>query len=363
MKCAGLNFSLKKILRLAFTQAIVNLALASTFATLHLPSSLLASAAAFSPSTQSASYSPSSSSSPAPQNRPVAILHVDSAETACGILANPADIILQAGSLFDQHQLGDQLLRLVKLKEILSFSDTNIEYSHAEIITEISTDISSANLVSWSYYPPAFQQHLPPEQRKGPFIEFGHGEYPDYRTDFSVFRAKKPYWITLTKLRELTLRNIQYRSKDSVYGYRPLPDPLDSSRYVNAKVEFAMNFNSCSDFVAWAYERYFTAWWNRVPAIRHLAAYLYPPESFTTPDDLAKTPDTEKVCTIEGLRLTYPTEPTPTSTLITAIRESLQSSNDSIRSHAKWVRSVLVREGIISSDDQILINSFRFEPR
>jgi hypothetical protein len=291
-------------------------------------------------------------------------IKVPSAEVACGLLANAGDIILQHESTFDEHHLGDNILRLAKLKEILSFKSPEIKYGHAELITDIATDTSGLSLVSWSFYPPKFQDHLPPEDRKGPYVQYGYGGDPTYRFNFAVFRVLPGIIATTTELRELALKNTEFKQRDSVYGYRMLQQSQGNgksgaTKLVKTAVAFSTFMNVCGDFVAWAYEKHITSWWNRIPVARQIIATLYPPESIVTPDDLASSPYTEKVCDIENLKLKYPQGPISTVVLMKAIQESLTSVNPIIQKHATWVRNFLLNRNIINVDGEILQPSFR----
>lgn len=289
-------------------------------------------------------------------------IELPSSEMACGLVSYPGDIILQKEETFTEHRLGDNIILAAKVREILSFNSPNIQYGHAEIITEVAKDSQNLSLVSWSFYPPRFQEHLPEDERKGPFIQFGYGENPIYRMNFSVYRVRPSILKTVTELREEALANIKYRTKDSVFGYRYLPvdpgHPHPSGRMEWQKVEFGTRLSVCSDFVAWAYSKHITSWWNRLPFASQIIATIYPFEAITTPDSLAKSPDTQKVCEISNLDLKLPGGKVLTSEIVTLATQSLNSKDEKIKSHAQWILTKLLTEKIVDDSLKILIPEF-----
>ncbi len=287
---------------------------------------------------------------------------VPSSEMGCGLLTYPGDIILQHEETFHEHRLGDNIILAAKIKEILSFKKPEVKFGHAEIITNIAKDPLHLSLVSWSFYPPRFQEHLPEEDRKGPFIQFGYGDSPMYRMNYSVYRVKRTLLSTTTDLREEALSNIKYRSKDSVYGYRLQPQQNNQSEGSSAmewqKVEFSQWMNVCSDFVAWAYSKNISSWWNRIPIAKQLIATVYPFEAMTTPDDLASSPDTVKLCEVNNLDLKLPESGIDTKKTLAMLIESLKSKNEEIVKHAEWVKARLVKAGIITPEFEPLFDRF-----
>jgi hypothetical protein len=293
---------------------------------------------------------------------PIKTVEMPSAEMACGLLSYPGDIILQHEETFTEHRLGDNIILAAKIREIMTFNSPDIKYGHAEIITSVAKDSQNLSLVSWSFYPPRFQEHLPEDERKGPFIQFGYGENPIYRMNFSIYRVRPSILKSVTELREEALANIQHRTKDSVYGFRYLPvDPAlaDSSNKMEwQKIEFGTRLSVCSDFVAWAYSRHITSWWNRLPFASQIIATIYPFEAVTTPDSIAKSPDTQKVCEISNLGLKIPGGKVQTSELIKLSVPSLNSKNEEIKKHSQWVLQKLISEHIIDQNLQILVPEF-----
>ncbi len=289
-------------------------------------------------------------------------INVPSSEMGCGLVAYPGDIILQHEETFHEHRLGDNIILAAKIKEILSFKKPEVNFGHAEIITNIAKDPLHLSLVSWSFYPPRFQEHLSEEDRKGPFIQFGYGDSPMYRMNYSVYRVKRTLLSTITDLREEALSNIKYRSKDSVFGYRlqPQQDSQNEGRSTMEwkKVEFSQLMSVCSDFVAWAYSKNITSWWNRIPIAKQVIATVYPFEALTTPDDLATSPDTIKLCEVNNLDLKLPEAGIDTKKTIGMLLESLKSKNEEIRSHADWVKARLIKAGVISPEFEPLYDRF-----
>jgi hypothetical protein len=301
---------------------------------------------------------------------------------ACALVAGPGDFILQkvavpevleqengtetASKRTSSEMFGRGTMALIRLKEILSLNDPFLmKYGHAELITQIS---SGKNIASWSFYPPSFQRRQEREaQEKGEAFErqpnFRRYSYSsiEYRSNFSIYRMKALTSSGSVRQREKALERGQFTEAGDFEDQTSRLDRAYGSRGV------------CSDFVNWAHGNHATSWWNFIPVVRKGLASVFPPEAFTTPDDLAESPYTRKVCEVGqrvvkdedgALSLTEPELIYPgfvcTKDLIATLDPALKSSNPRVASHARHVEAFLTNEGIIDSDHRVLVKKLHF---
>jgi len=265
----------------------------------------------------------------------------------CSLVSLPGDFILQnMGSKtareFYQDNLGPTFSRGDKewkgagtvgaiahgTLELLSLNDPfRMKYYHAEVITDI---FRGRDLVSWSFFPIGFRGDID--------IMYKQNDRRDehFRKSFSVFRARALSQNSLLEMRERALYKVKHR--EELYKQRGV----------------------CSDFVNWAYDDSFTSWWNFIPVIRKGIAALYPPEAISTPDDLADSPYTKKICEVrEEDELVFP-KFACTKAIAKQIYAARDSENEKIASHAQMLERYLIKKEIISEDYQILIPKLNF---
>ncbi len=304
---------------------------------------------------------------------------------ACALVAGPGDFILQKVAVPEvvesedgteivskrtsSQMFGRGTMALVRLKELLSLNDPfKMTYGHAELITQVS---AGKNIASWSFYPPSFQRRQDREAREqgeqGEHFErqpnFRRYSYSsiEYRSNFSVYRMKAVTASRSVRQRERALERGEFTQASDFED--------QSTRLNRAYGERGV----CSDFVNWAHRNQATSWWNFIPVVRKGLAAIYPPEAVTTPDDLAESPYTSKVCEVgqrvlkdEGgmLTLTDPELLFPgvvcTKDLIASLDPALRSGNPRVSSHARDVEAFLVNEQIIDSSHRVLVKKLHF---
>ncbi|MEN9723359.1 MAG: hypothetical protein RJB38_1345, partial [Pseudomonadota bacterium] len=184
-----------------------------------------------------------------------------------------------------------------------------------------------------------------------------------YRTNYTVYRMKALSAASTLNLREKALAR---------GGFTEAQDPPDQSAVLDQRYG---DGGVCSDFVNWAHGNHATSWWNFLPGVRKGIATVFPPEAITTPDDLAESPYTRKVCEIgqkvirgdhHSPELTLPELLYPgaicTKDLVTRLEPALRSQNPRIATHAQDIESFLIREQILSPNHDILVKKIYFLP-
>ncbi len=310
------------------------------------------------------------------------VLKFSDPNEACALVAGPGDFLLQkvavpevlerddgteaVSNRTSSQMFGRGTMALVRLKEVLSLNDPfKMTYGHAELITQVS---AGKNIASWSFYPPSFQRRQEHEaaergeafERKPNFRRYSFSSI-EYRSNFSIYRMKAVSSSSSVRQREKALERGEFTEA--------LDFEDQSSRLDKAYGDRGV----CSDFVNWAYRNHATSWWNFIPVVRKGLAAAFPPEAFTTPDNLAESPYTRKVCEVGqkvvkdedgALSLTEPELLYPnvvcTKDLIATLDPALKSSNPRVASHARDVESFLVAEGIIDSRHQVLVKKLHF---
>jgi hypothetical protein len=263
----------------------------------------------------------------------------------CGLVSMPGDFLLQVRdedqtlSEFFEQRMGGADQTSVKwgsgalgvlgyaTKELLSLNDPfTMNYDHAEVVSEIK---QSRNIVTWSFYRAGYRAD-------GLTYKKYHDADTKYRSDIAVFR---PVTLTATKrlkIREGALHKVENRNYFRQKGF-------------------------CSDFVNWAYDDIFTSWWNFLPVASRTVKYLYPFETIATPDDLADSLHTKKVCEIRNLmELTYP-KYTCTTSIARQIYLGRDSENQNISEHSKNIEKYLIEKRIINENYDILIPKIYFK--
>ena len=271
----------------------------------------------------------------------------------CALLAQPGDIILQK-IVYDAKDpaLGDApedlapeevlefgwgIVYLHRLKNIFNlWLPSRMEFSHSEIITEIE---KGKNLVTWSFYPPIFSKNPESPFTKDPehekFRRYANHSMI-YRRDFSVYRVGRGSYSL--DLREKALEKVSTQASRNEYA----------------------QMGTCSDFVAQAFQDRIYPWWNFLPGVRDLVNAFYPAVSISSPDDLARSPETRKICEVsEKTKLSYPSH-VPTETLLNDLKLAVSSSNESISKHAKFTILKLIELGAVSMTGDVLLQTLAF---
>jgi hypothetical protein len=249
----------------------------------------------------------------------------------CGLLSMPGDFMLQEIHEDDDETLesifGTPTVYLARLKELLSLHLPTIKLVHADIISEI---LGRREIMSWGFYRASAHS----KREKAEFKRYTGGSIR-YRKGFEVYRAKGMTAESVMRKRERALERV---ARKETYGQKGI----------------------CSDFVNWAYEEEFTSWWNFIPVFRRVLAEIYPPEAISTPDDLANSPYSAKVCEVEDFKNWIYPKSVCTKQLMEQIEAGLASKNRDILKHSQNLEKYLVDEKIIDSQHEVLIDKLHF---
>lgn len=245
---------------------------------------------------------------------------------ACYSLALPGDILLRRALLTEgttDDDFGPKTMALIKALETLKGNDTKLTYRHSELIIDLP---HYNNIVTLSYYPWQFNWGKPKEEKMPLFltIDNHYQEYINYRSKFSIFKVK---------------------AKNSGKAIKKKERALERA----AKRDLFLTLGTCADFVNWTYYSAITSNWNRVPVLRHAIALLYFPEGIDTPDDLADSYMTDKVCDVENSKLIYPTI-IDMSHWVQELVSGKKSSSAKIRAHSEKIFNKLKQDKLIKED-------------
>ena len=265
-------------------------------------------------------------------------------QDVCETVSSPGQILLQKSkssrtSLFTE--FGVSTSRGIQLLELMKFEDTDIDYSHAELISEIN---SKHDIQSWSYYPWMFNRNKQETEHRPPFVNVYQGwKWCAYRIDNNG-----------RKVQDCKSYNKSYRSNYTIFNVRA--SSLKNERKLKEKALTNINDKSdffrkglavCSDFINWAFGNIITSNWNFIPGIKHIVQAIYIPEGWQTPDNLADSYMTEKVCDVEKDELIYPKK-VNLHRLVNTLNTNSKSDNHQISSHADRIINKLMKKGIIS---------------
>ena len=111
---------------------------------------------------------------------------------------------------------------------------------------------------------------------------------------------------------------------------------------------------TCADFVSYAYDDAITSWWNFIPGVSKILNKYYPPTAIASTDDLARSSETRKICEVsQRVNLVYPSS-FKTQILVDDLKEELESHNEKIVAHARYVQEFLIQRGILDASGHIL---------
>ncbi len=267
------------------------------------------------------------------------------ATQVCSLLGGPGNILLRKSIESDIDLFEDFSPRTsgaIKLVEFLKFNDRQLDFRHAEIITDIERD---TRITSMGFYPLSFNWGKDEEDKMPPFLEIKKGyrrcdssgcdTYNDYRTNFAWMSVNASSAKKVTKRKEKALKKVDKKEKYSKLGV-------------------------CSDFVNWAFGNVISSNWNQIPIIRNLIQIVYPPEGLQTPDNLYESYMTDVVCEVEKRKLKYP-QYVNAHNLKEQILRDMNSSNEAISVHAKNSLNELVKKGIIDKDLNLKYDVIEFE--
>ena len=273
------------------------------------------------------------------------------ASQVCSLLSSPGDISLAKSKESDPSLYSDfrtpLVARTIQTIEALKFTDIDITYSHAEVISKITSD---RDIQTWSYYPWMFNVGKDEEMQKPSFLNInkswsycnskeGCSNYSDYRSSSSILKVSGLSAQQETQLKEDALKRLNEKEK----------------------FQYLSPFGVCSDFVNWTYNNKITSNWNQIPGLRHLIKLIWIPEGFQTPDNLYNSNMTQSICELENNNLIYP-QSTNLHELSERVHANLSSSNKMIKDHAKSVLDKLKSKGLLNDEGRPLYDIIEFKP-
>jgi hypothetical protein len=270
---------------------------------------------------------------PEPQslNYRVGKFRFESANDACFLFSAPGDILLRkAYNLQEEYaDFSPKLLSYIKILEVLKGSDTHLDYRHAELITKLT---SGDNIESLSFYPPSFNRGKPEEEKMPKFL-INNNKYQGYL----LYRSR----YAIVRVLGVSAEKMTQRKQEAL-----------------ARAEQMENYHTrgtCADFINWTYKNIITSKWNFIPGIKNLIPYLYMPEAIQTPDDIAESYMTKKVCDVENAKLVFPMRK-PVASWLRELQADRRSNNQAVKTHAQRVIDELIKQRIISFDESPLFD-------
>jgi hypothetical protein len=238
-----------------------------------------------------------------------ATIPYDKAEEACALLTTPGDIVLL---YLGNSAMGKTLMQLAvypaTLLDVLDLYGPVTKYLHSEIIYEIEP---GGEIKTRGFYP------LVKRYTDNQFLN----SYTIYRINGRISKQEK------------ALDKITYQKYPQT-GF-------------------------CADYVAWAYDNKIYSWWNRIPYLQNILVHIYPPEAIQTADNIADSPETERICEVVNGELVYP-EAVDTRVLVGLLEQNIKSENNSISKHALSVLEKLKEHHVIDQSGQIISTSITF---
>lgn len=267
------------------------------------------------------------------------------ATQACSLLGGPGNILLRRAISTDIDLFEDFSPRTsgaIKLIEFLKFNDRDLDFRHAEVITDIERD---TRITTMGFYPLSFNWGKDEQDKMPPFVEIKKGyrhcdskgcdTYNDYRTNFAWLQVNESSAKKITKKKEKALAKIAKKEKYKKLGV-------------------------CSDFVNWAFGNVITSNWNQIPLVRNLIQLVYPPEGLQTPDNLYESYKTNVICEVENRKLTYP-QYVDAHELKDQLLRDLNSTNEAISVHARNSINELIKKDIMDKELNLKYDVINFK--
>jgi hypothetical protein len=248
----------------------------------------------------------------------------------CAFLSFPGDIILQRYEEGDLETFGGKkFVYATYIQEVLSLNlQPRMQFSHADFIDRID---SGADLQSIGYYP-----HMFNDPGQGGFRKQHSGDLFD-REYFAIYRSSNLQMNDQMQKRNKALN----MARNSLHKYH--------------------GFGTCSDFVSWLFDNEFTSWWNMLPGLRKIIESVYPPEGITTPDDIAHSPFSHQICSVNASQYFGPRS-VCTKDLIIENNFAISTQNNALVEHALWRNNFLRQNGFIANDGSIQISKIDLLP-
>jgi hypothetical protein len=256
----------------------------------------------------------------------------DNGNHLCWALSMPGDIILRKALLLNdstEDDFGPSTMGWINFLESLKGNDQKLTYRHAEIITALP---SANDIQSQSYYPWIFNLNKENEDKMPMFLHVtqDYHDYMLYRTKFTVLRVRALTKWGETRKKELALARVAIKQS-------------------------YLRLGTCADFINWTYMHAITSNWNRLPILKLAAQMAYLPEGIQTPDNLADSYMTQKVCDVTNSNFDENQKIIVEDWLDRAISAS-HSINNEIKKHGLQVIQFMREKNIIDDQNQILVD-------
>lgn len=262
-----------------------------------------------------------------------------SANQVCHTVSSPGEIILRKALMYDgstDNDFGPSTMKYINFLEKLKGNDTVLSYRHAEVISGLE---SYNNIATESYYPWQFNLNKPEEEKMPMFltIDNKYQKYSNYRSKYSVFRVKGLTYWGETKKREIALARLAMKQTYTRMG-------------------------TCADFANWTYLHAITSNWNVIPGLKQAMQIMYLPEGVQTPDNLADSYMTQKVCEVENSKLIFPKR-IEVKSFVDRLKKDKSSASKRISEHAEKVMTMLQEKGVIDEEGNRLTDIINIKIR
>ncbi|MBK22803.1 MAG: hypothetical protein CME70_02265 [Halobacteriovorax sp.] len=262
-----------------------------------------------------------------------------SANQVCHTVSSPGEIILRKALMYDgstDSDFGPATMKYINFLEKLKGNDQVLNYRHAEVISNLE---SYNNIETESYYPWIFNLNKPEEEKMPMFLKINnqYKKYQNYRTKYTVLRVKGLTHWGETKKRELALARLAIKQSYSRLG-------------------------TCADFANWTYFHAITSNWNVVPVVKQAISMAWLPEGMQTPDNLADSHMTQKICEVENSKLIFPKR-IEVKSFVNRLKKDTKSNSKRISEHAEGVMKMLKEKGVIDENGERLTDIINIKIR
>lgn len=262
-----------------------------------------------------------------------------SANQVCHTVASPGNIILRKALLYGgetDNDFGPATMKYINYLEKLKGNDTELNYRHAEVISNLE---SYNNIETESYYPWMFNFGKAEEEKMPMFLTINnqYPKYQNYRTKYTVLRVKGLSYWGETKKRELALARVALK-------------------------ESYLRLGTCADFANWTYFNAITSNWNVIPGLKQAIQIAWLPEGMQTPDNLADSHMTQKICEVENSKLIFPKR-IEVKSFVNRLKKDKKSNSKRISEHAEKVMEMLKKKGVVDEEGNRLTDIINIKIR
>lgn len=262
-----------------------------------------------------------------------------SANQVCHTVSSPGEIVLRKALMYSgetDSDFGPATMKYINMLEKIKGNDQELNYRHAEVISNLE---SYNNIETESYYPWIFNLDKPEEEKMPMFLKINnkYKKYLNYRSKYTVVRVKGLTHWGETKKRELALARLAMKQTYSRLG-------------------------TCADFANWTYFNSITSNWNVIPGIKQAVQLAWLPEGVQTPDNIADSYMTQKVCEVENSKLIFPKR-VEVKSFVSRLNKDKSSNSTRISEHAEKVLEMLKTKGVIDEDGKRLTDIINIKIR